>query len=169
MDNFLEEKRSALKTLLKFYTGQTVPTIRITTDRGIVALELGKRAFLRENSITDRVDQKGWEIQSPAIPIRSGKNMELGYICHPAGMTVGLKTDIKIIPVDENGVKIEDRIIEANFEGTVGRLSGLDDFNESIEYEKTGSWILPLLVGIVAGVFFFAPLFAWFMGFAGGR
>lgn len=166
--DFLAEKRSAIKTLLKFYTGKTVPTVRITTDRGFLALELGKRSRLRDNSLVDSVDQKGWEINSPAIPIISGKNMELGYLTHPSGTTLSLKPEVKVQMVDQDGNQIEDKYIEASFEGTIGRLSDIDDFNQSIEFERSGSWVMPLIIGIVAGVFFFAPLFAWFMGFASG-
>ena len=196
----LSEKRSSIQTLLKFYLGKTVPTIRITSDRGIVALELGKRARFRENSLIDSVDQKGWEIRSPAIPIISGNNMELGYLTHPKGMTVDLvpkvnviKTDqegnkllVDVFTLDENGERIpvldekkepipgkfethkEYDFIEANFEGTVGRLGDLDDFNQAIEFIRSGSWVVPLVIGIFAGVFGFAPLFAWLMGMLSG-
>lgn len=196
----LSEKRSAVQTILKFYLGKTVPTIRVINDNGNVALELGKRARLRENSLIDSPDQKGWEIRSPAIPIISGKIMELGYITHPKGMTVDLVPKVKVIKADEYGNKLmvdvftldekgekipilddkeqptgkyqmhkEYDYIEANFEGTVGRLGDLDDFNQAIEFIRSGSWVVPLVIGIFAGVFGFAPLFAWLMGMLGGH
>lgn len=197
--NILSEKRGFTQTLLHFYLDKTVPTIRIINDHGITALELGKRSRIRENSLVDSPEQKGWEIRSPSIPIISGSRMELGYITHPKGMTVGLVTNVKVIKSDEQGNKVmidvfdrdekgekieitgedgkptgtykmhkEYDYIEANFEGTVGRLADLDDFNQAIEYVKSGNWVIPLIIGIFAGVFGFAPLFAWLMGMLSG-
>lgn len=168
MKSFLAEKRGTLKQVLSFYSTKTVPTIRITTTGTVTALELGKRARLRDNSLIDTLDSKGWDITSDPVPMMHGKNMELGYITHPAGCTVSLTPNIKIRMADEHG-NPKDQYIEANFEGTIGKLADLDDFNESTEREQSRGWVLPLMVGIVAGVVFFAPLFAWLMGLAGGK
>jgi len=167
--SFLAEKRGTIKRIFSFYSTKTVPTIRITTNGTVTALELGKRARLRDNSLVDSLDSKGWDITSDPVPMIHGKNMELGYVTHPAGCTVSITPHIKIQMADENGIPREGRYIEANFEGTIGKLADLDDFNESTERETSRGWVLPLLVGIVAGVVFFAPLFAWLMGLAGGK
>jgi len=189
----LQDSRGLIKQLFNFNRLPTVPTIRIVTRGDLVALELGKRARLRDNSLHDSQSSKGWDIKGAPIPIIDGKNIELGYVTHPAGVTVSLKPVIKqiradedgkpvytMVPkVDENGNAVLDsqnnqvmtpmpEYIEANFEGVIGIDSDLDDFNESTERETSRGWIVPLLVGILAGVLFFAPLFAWLMGFAAG-
>lgn len=167
--NFLLEKRGFIKNILSFYTSKTVPTIRIITKGDMIALELGKRARLRDNSVIDGLDKKGWDITSDPIPIISGKDMELGYVTHPSGCTVKIKPDIKCQVADENGKPIEGAYVTASFEGVIGTGSDLDDFNESTEREQSRGWILPLLIGIIAGVIFFAPLFAWLMSMASGH
>jgi hypothetical protein len=165
-------------------------------------LELGKRARLRGNSLVDGTDRKGWDIKGSPIPMIHGNQMEMGYITHPSGCTVNIKTNVKVIAADENGNPIkageliydennrpsdfwtkagltvttdentpaplkytETKYVDLNFEGTIGVDADLDDFNESSEREVSRGWVVPLLVGIVAGVVFFAPLFAWAMSF----
>lgn len=200
--SLLTEKRGIVKQLLAFYTAETVPTIRIKMIGDQPVLELGKRAVLRGNSLADRTDRKGWGIQSKPIPMVHGSVMEMGYITHPAGCTVDVKTNVKVIASDENGNPIEagkiiydennkpeifwkdmgisgdknekvpeakryteTKYIDFNFEGTIGTQSDLDDFNESSEREQSRGWVVPLIIGIIAGVVFFAPLFAWLMAF----
>lgn len=189
----LLEKRGLMKQMFDFNRLPTVPTIRIVSKGGLVCLELGKRARLRENSLKDTIDNKGWDIRSNPIPIIEGKNIELGYLTHPAGCTLDLKPVVKIqradddgnpvytlLPsVDENGKELLDannkpilikvpEYIEAAFEGIIGVQSDLDDFNESTEREISKAWMLPLLVGIIAGVVFFAPLIAYVMTWIAG-
>lgn len=186
--SFLDEKRGLFKRLFSFYTTPTVPTVRIVMMGDLPVLEFGKRARLRDNSLVDSVDHKGWDIKGSPIPMIHGKTMEMGYITHPAGCTVGLKTNVKIIAadlegnpkiegaaiLDENGKKTgnvyeKTEYIEANFEGVVGIDSDLDDFNESTEREQSRGWVIPFILGGVAGVFFFAPLFAWVMSWIAQR
>lgn len=191
---FLDEKRGLVKQLFSFYTTQTVPTIRIVMRGDIPVLELGKRARLRENSLCESIDKKGWDITSSPIPMLHGKQMEMGYITHPAGCTVTLKPIVKVMASDDHGDPITIKIpklgddgkpvlkadgtpemiagfkyIEANFEGVIGTDSDLDDFNESTEREQTRGWIMPFFIGGVVGVFFFSPMFAWFMGWVAQR
>lgn len=191
--SLLDDKRGAVKRLFSFYSLLTVPTIRIVYRGNVPVLELGKRARVRENSLCDDVDKKGWDISSSAIPIIQGKQMEMGYITHPSGCTVQLKPVVKVMAADENGDPITTMIpkedkdgkpvidaegkpvmvpgfkyIEASFEGVIGTDSDLDDFNESTERIQGRGWAVPLLVGIIAGVVFFAPLFAWLMAFVAG-
>jgi len=191
--SYLDDKRGVVKRLFSFYSLPTVPTIRIVYRGDLPVLELGKRARIRENSLCDDVDKKGWDIESSAIPIIHGKQMEMGYITHPAGCTVQLKPVVKVMAADENGEPIRTTVqkrdekgelvldpegnpvmitgykyIEANFEGVIGTDSDLDDFNESTERIQSRGWAVPLLVGIIAGVVFFAPLFAWLMAFVAG-
>jgi hypothetical protein len=172
----LLEKRGLMKSMFDFNRLPTVPTIRIVSKGGLVCLELGKRARLRENSLKDNIDDKGWDIESTPIPIIEGKQIELGYLTHPAGCTLDLKPFVKIqradddgnpvytlVPsVDENGKEIlnaegkpvlikKPEYIEASFEGVIGVHSDLDDFNESTEREISKAWMLPLLVGIIVG------------------
>jgi len=186
----LLEKRGLMKSIFDFNRLPTVPTIRIVSKGNLVCLELGKRARLRENSLKDNIDDKGWDIQSTPIPIIEGKNIELGYLTHPAGCTLEIKPVIKIIradddgnpvytlvpSVDDNGKEIlnaegkpvlikKPEYIEASFEGVIGVQSDLDDFNESTEREISKAWVLPLLVGIIVGVIFFAPLIAYVMSY----
>jgi len=165
--NLLEEKRGIFKRLFTFYRSPTVPTIRLTTDRGILCAELGKRARKRENSLVDTIDKHGWDISSEPVLIKSKKAWELGYITHPAGCTVTIKPDVKITFADENGNLVPDKYIEASFCGTIGRGAEIDDFNQSIEREKEGNWMLPLIIGIIFGVVLFAPFFTFLMSFAG--
>jgi len=194
--SILDEKRGLVKQLFTFYTTRTVPTIRIAMRGNIAVLELGKRARLRENSLADGIDRKGWDITSSPIPMIHGKNMEMGYITHPAGCTVDLVPVVKVRAASENGepVKIqiptrnqdgtpvlnpdgsikmqesdEYKYVVANFEGVVGTGSDLDDFNESTEREQSRGWIMPFVLGGVVGVFFFAPMFAWFMSWVAQR
>lgn len=189
----LMEKRGIMKDLFNFNRLPTVPTIRVVSKGGLIALELGKRARLRENSLKDSMDKKGWDIEGSPIPIIEGKNIELGYITHPSGCTVELKPNVKIIKaddegnaiikmvpmVDETGAEVKDKegkpvmvekpeYIEIAFEGIIGTHSDLDDFNESTEREVSRGWVVPLLVGIIAGVVFFAPLFAYLMSWVAG-
>lgn len=188
----LMEKRGIMKDLFNFNRLPTVPTIRVVSKGGMIALELGKRARLRDNSLKDSMDKKGWDIQGSPIPIIDGKNIELGYITHPAGCTVEIKPNIRIIKADEEGKPITNLVpmldetgadllkdgkpvmiekpeyIEMAFEGIIGTGSDLDDFNESTEREVSRGWIVPLLVGIIAGVVFFAPLFAYLMSWVAG-
>jgi hypothetical protein len=191
--SYLDDKRGVVKRLFSFYSLPTVPTIRIVYRGDVPVLELGKRARIRENSLCDDVDRKGWDIESSAIPIIQGKQMEMGYITHPAGCTVQLKPVVKVMAADESGDPIRTTVqkldekgepvldaegkptmipgykyIEANFEGVIGTDSDLDDFNESTERIQSRGWAVPLLVGIIAGVVFFAPLFAWLMAFVAG-
>lgn len=191
--SYLDDKRGVVKRLFSFYSLPTVPTIRIVYRGDVPVLELGKRARVRENSLCDDVDKKGWDISSSAIPIIQGKQMEMGYITHPAGCTVQIKPIVKVQAADENGEPIRTTVpkldengkpvmdpdgnpvmtsgykyIEANFEGVIGTDSDLDDFNESTERIQSRGWAVPLLVGIIAGVVFFAPLFAWMMAFVSG-
>jgi len=58
--------------------------------------------------------------------------------------------------------------IELNFEGVIVVQSDLDDFNESTEREVSRGWVLPLIIGLIIGVLFLAPLFAWLMRVASG-
>ncbi|MFA4859171.1 hypothetical protein [Methanoregula sp.] len=167
--NLLVDQRGAIKKVLSFYNSPTVPTIRLTSDHGVTCFELGKRARKRENTITDALDKNGWEISSEPVLIKSGKEVELGYVTHPSGVTLTIKPDVKIQAVDENGEKIPGKYVEGSYCGTIGRACDIDDFNQSIEREKSGNWLLPLVIGIVVGVMFFSPLFAWLMGFAGGN
>lgn len=183
----LSDKRGFFRQLFEFNRLPTVPTIRIVNRRGVTCLELGKRAKIRENSLKDSNDKKGWDIEGSPIPIIEGKNMELGYITHPAGCTVELRPVIKQIRADEGGNPVFIEVpevdesgketgrtikkpdyIEANFEGVIGNLSDLDDFNESTERETSRGWVLPLMVGLIIGVLFLAPLFAWLMRVASG-
>lgn len=164
----LSDIRGMLTEMLRFSRAPTVPTIRIISRYGIAALELGRRARVRENSLYDSYDKKGWDITSEPTPIKAGNSIELGYITHPTGCTVALKPDIKIIRVDENGLPIlsesgEVRYIEASFEGVIGRAAELDDFDRSINYEKEGNWALPFVVGCIVGVILLSPVFAWLM------
>jgi len=184
----LNDTRGRILQLMRFARSRSVPTVRIVTDRGLAALELGRRVRIRENSLYDSYDKKGWDITSPPTVIKSGKETELGFITHPSGCTLTLIPDVKIIRVDEFGHphKIgeiiydrfnqptaeaykETKYIEASFEGTIGQGSELDDFDRSIGYEKEGNWLLPLLVGVIIGVIFISPLFAWLMAKAGGH
>lgn len=192
--SFLAEKRGIVKQLFTFYSSPTVPTIRIAMRGNFPVLELGKRARLRENSIIDGIDRKGWDILSSPVPMIQGKNIEMGYILHPSGCTVDLKPNVKVQAADEEGNPIiiqvpktdengkpvlkEDgtpemvsgyRYVELNFEGVIGVHSDLDDFNESTEREQSRGWVLPLFVGIVAGVVFFAPMVAYLMSMAAGK
>lgn len=196
MASILDEKRGLVKQIFTFYTTETVPTIRIRMKGNIPILELGKRARLRDNSLHETIDRKGWDITSSPITMIHGKKMEMGYITHPAGCTVDLIPVVKVRAADVNGepvkLKIPDRnedgttklnpdgsvkmietgeykYINANFEGVIGTGSDLDDFNESTEREQSRGWIMPLFIGIVAGVFFFAPMFAWFMSWVAQR
>jgi hypothetical protein len=166
--SLIREKRGLFKQLFIFYRSPTVPTVRMTTDRGIVCLELGKRARKRENSIVDSMDKHGWGIESEPILIKSGKETELGYMTHPAGCTVTIKPNVQITFADENGNPVADKYIEASFCGTIGRGAEIDDFNQSIEREKEGNWMLPLIIGIIAGVVLFAPFFTFIMSLAAG-
>ncbi|RPJ04314.1 MAG: hypothetical protein EHM36_10955 [Deltaproteobacteria bacterium] len=176
MGSFFADKRGFIKNILSFYTLKTVPTIRLSKDG--TALEIGKRARLRENSLVDSLDGDAWDIQSRPVLMTHRKNAELGYILHPAGVTVEIKPTIKIVRADENGNLIGQydkdgnfvgyKYVDVNFEGTVGKLADLDDFNESTERETSRGWILPLIIGIGLGVMVFAPMFAWLMGMAGG-
>jgi hypothetical protein len=166
--NVLLEKRGMIKSFLSFYTSKTVPTIRIITKGDLVTLELGKRARLRDNSLVDSLDKKGWDIKGSPIPMISGKDLELGYILHPAGCTLDLKTDVKVLRADENGKPVDPpQYLTLSFEGVIGTESDLDDFNESTEREQSRGWLLPLVIGLAAGVVFLAPLFAWLMALAG--
>lgn len=186
--SFLDEKRGIIKQLFRFYTSPTVPTIRITVKGNIPVLELGKRARIRENSLYDGIDRKGWDVTSSAIPMIQGNRMEMGYITHPSGCTVEMRPNIRVIAADENGNPIQDgatihdrdnnptdkkyeatKYLDLNFEGVIGAQSDLDDFNESTEREQSRGWITPFFIGIVAGVFFFAPMFAWFMSWVAQR
>lgn len=196
MASILDEKRGLVKQIFTFYTTETVPTIRIRMKGNIPILELGKRARLRDNSLHETIDRKGWDITSSPIPMIHGKKMEMGYITHPAGCTVDLIPVVKVRAADVNGEPIKLKIpernedgttklnpdgsvkmietgeykyINANFEGVIGTGSDLDDFNESTEREQSRGWIMPLFIGIVAGVFFFAPMFAWFMSWIAQR
>ena len=189
-----DDKRGMLKQLFDFNRLPTVPTLRIVPlGNGQVGIEVGKRARLRENSLKDSLDSKGWDIQGGPIPIIEGKSMELGYITHPAGCTLDFRPEVKIIKSDDEGNPVYELVpevdeagntvyvsegqpkttqkpvyITGNYEGVIGTGSDLDDFNESTEREVSRNWIVPLLVGIIAGVIFFAPLFAWLMSFAAG-
>lgn len=187
----LQEKRGLIKELVNFSRLPTVPTIRISMRGNTPILELGKRAKLRAGSLLDKIDTKGWDILSSPVMIRQGREFEPGFIVHPAGCTLDLKTVVKAIKaddagkpvfemvpsVDENGVAVLDKdknpvmvikpvYIEANFEGVIGVCSDLDDFNESTQREVSKSWILPFIVGCIAGVIFLAPIFAWLMSMA---
>jgi hypothetical protein len=191
--NYLNDKRGAVKRLFSFYSLPTVPTIRIVYRGNIPVLELGKRARVRDNSLCDAVDKKGWDISSSPIPIIQGKQMEMGYITHPAGCTVQLVPNVKVMAADPDGEPVKITIpkldaegkpvidpegkpvmvpgykyIDANFEGMIGTDSDLDDFNESTERVQSRGWVVPLLLGIIAGVVFFAPLFAYLMAFVSG-
>lgn len=171
--SFLEDKRGVVKRLFSFYSLPTVPTIRIVYRGDIPVLELGKRARVRDNSLCDAVDKKGWDISSSPIPFIQGKQMEMGFITHPSGCTVQLKPVVKVHAADPEGNPVvgadgEYKYIEANFEGMIGTDSDLDDFNESTERVQSRGWVVPLLLGIIAGVVFFAPLFAWLMAFVAG-
>lgn len=186
--SFLDEKRGLVKQLFTFYTQPTVPTIRITMKGNQPVLELGKRARIRENSLCDGIDRKGWDIEGSPVPMIQGKQMEMGYILHPCGATVEFKPNIKVIAADTNGNPIQEgetvydadnnptekkyektKYVDLNFEGVIGVDSDLDDFNESTEQERSRGWIVPFFVGTVAGVFFFAPMFAWFIAWVGQR
>lgn len=166
--SLIEEKRGTIKRLFTFYRSPTVPTIRLTTDHGILCAELGKRARKRENSLVDTMDKHGWDLSSEPILIKSKKDWELGYVTHPAGCTVTIKPDVKITFADENGDPVPNKYIEASFCGTIGRGAEIDDFNQSIEREKEGNWMLPLIIGIIAGVVLFAPFFTLIMSLASG-
>jgi hypothetical protein len=184
----LGDVRGSTTRLLRFVRARSVPTIRIVYIQGLAVLELGRRARLRENSLYDNYDKKGWDITSPAIPIKTGKTTELGFLTHPSGCTLSLVPDVKIIMTDEWGhamkagevvydrynqltseVYKETKYIQASFEGTIGQGSELDDFDRSIGYEKEGGWLLPLVVGVIIGVVFLSPIFAWLMAKAGGH
>lgn len=186
--SFLDEKRGLVKQLFKFYTTPTVPTIRIVVKGDIPVLELGKRARVRENSLVDGIDRRGWDIRGSAVPMIQGNRMEMGYITHPAGCTVQVQPNIKIIAADENGNPMKagepvfdkdgnptekkyetTKYIDLNFEGVIGTQSDLDDFNESTEREQSRGWIMPFVIGGVVGVFFFAPMFAWVMSWVAQR
>lgn len=172
MASILDEKRGALKTLFSFYSSPTVPTIRIINKQGMVAFELGKRARVRDNSLKDTIDRKGWDIQSTPVPMIHGKNMELGYITHPAGCTVNIKPEIKIIASDEFGNPVKEgdgfKYIEASFEGVIGTQSDLDDFNESTERDQSRGWAVPFVIGVFSTLLFIGPIYAWLMSFAAG-
>lgn len=194
--SFLDEKRGIIKQLFTFYTSPSVPTIRIVMNGKIPVFELGKRARLRDNSLADAVDRKGWDITSSPIPMIHGKKMELGYITHPTGCTLDFIPEVKVLAADddgnpirltipkrdENGIPVtgpdgkiimedtgEYKYIQGNFEGTLGEGSDLDDFNESTQREQSRGWMVPFFIGIVAGVFFFAPMFAWMMSWVAQR
>ena len=189
----LMEKRGIVKDIFRFNRLPTVPTIRIVSRGGLLALELGKRAKLGDNSLKDTMESKGWDIKSTPIPILDGKNMELGYVTHPSGVTLELRPIVKQIRADDDGrpvfvtvAEVDDEgkekldengkpvliqkpdYVEMAFEGVIGVGSDLDDFNESTEREISRGWVVPLLVGIIAGVVFFAPLFAWLMSWVAG-
>jgi hypothetical protein len=191
--NKLSEKRGFVKSFLDFNRLPTVPTIRLISRGDHVCMELGKRAKLRDNSLVDSMDKKGWDITSDPIPIMDGDRLELGYITHPAGCTLNIKPHVKQIrademgnpvyltaqKVDETGALVFDKdgkpvmiqkpdYIEANFEGVIGIQSDLDDFNESTERVISSAWVLPLIIGIIAGVVFFAPIAAWLMSYIAG-
>lgn len=173
--SILDEKRGLIKQLFAFYSSPTVPTIRIAMrgDNNPV-IELGKRARVRENSIVDKIDRKGWDITSSPIPIIQGKQIEMGYITHPSGCTLNLKPVVKVQAAGTDGTPIinpdgSHKYIEVNFEGVIGVHSDLDDFNESTEREQGREWVIPFLLGSIAGIVFFAPLFAWLMSMVAGR
>ena len=194
--SILNEKRGLIKQLMSFYSAPTVPTVRIAMKGNLPVLELGKRARIRENSLADSIDRKGWDICSSPIPMIHGKTIEMGYITHPSGCTVDLKPVVRVRASDDQGnpiklsvpkrnddgttalnpdgttVMIETagyKYIEAAFEGVIGVQSDLDDFNESSEREQSRGWVVPFLVGSIIGIMFFAPLFAWLMSFVGAH
>jgi hypothetical protein len=169
-ENFLKEKRGFIQNLLGWYTSPTVPTIRFTAKAGVPCFELGKRARLRENSIVDSVSAQGWEIPEGCEPvlIKSGDQAELGYLTHPAGVCLSIKPEVKLQAVDDEGNPVKDKWLLGSYCGTIGRYADIDDYNQSIEREKSGGWILPLIIGIILGVMIFAPLFALLMSLAGG-
>jgi hypothetical protein len=195
MASYFDEKRGLVKRAFTFYRAPSVPTIRIAMKGNTPVLELGKRARLRDNSLHEGIERKTWDITSSPIPMIHGKQMEMGYLTHPSGCTLDLVPKVKVRAADDNGDPIklmipklkedgtpelkEDgsalmvdagyKYIEANFEGTLGAYSDLDDFNESTPREQTRGWLMPFIVGGVAGVFFFAPMFAWFMSFVAQR
>ena len=186
----LDEKRGMLLKMFAFSRNPTVPTIRIAMRGDMPIIEIGKRATLRENSLCDRMDTKGWDITSSPILIKQGDDIQAGYLTHPAGCTLPLKINLKVIKADEYGKPIYEEVasvnengaaiikdgipvttkkpayVEANFEGVIGTLSDLDDFNESSPREVSRNWIMPFIVGCIAGVIFLAPLFAWGMSLA---
>jgi len=170
VENYLLDKRGSVQNLLGWYTSPTVPTIRFTAETGVPCLELGKRARKRDNSLVDSVDSHGWEIPKDCEPIliKSGDQTELGYLTHPAGVCLTIKPEVKIQAVDNQGEPIPGKYMVGSYCGTIGRYADIDDYNQSIEREKSGSWILPLIIGIILGVMIFAPLFALLMSFAGG-
>lgn len=193
MSSILDEKRGLIKRACSFYTTKTVPTVRITFTGDIPVLELGKRCRIRENSLKDSMDKKGWDITSSPVPMIHGNNLEMGYITHPAGCTVQLIPKVKVMAADDNGDPVQVMVpkmgpdgkpemkddkpvmipgfkyIEANFEGVIGTGSDTDDFNESTEREQSRGWLIPFIVGGVIGVFGFAPMFAWVMGWIAQR
>lgn len=189
----LSEKRNLFKSLFDFNRLPTVPTLRVVNRGGLTCLELGKRAKLRENSLKDTMDSKGWDITSSPVPLLEGNQVEMGYITHPAGCTVEMKPVIKQIRADQEGKPVYLEVpevdaagktildesgnpkmikkpdyIELNFEGIIGLQSDLDDFNESTEREVSRQWVLPFIVGIILGVIIFSPLFAWGLSMIAG-
>lgn len=194
----LGDIRGSIDSLLQFTRAPTVPTIRITTRNGPAHFELGRRARMRGNSLYDSYDKKTYDVTSDPTLIRVGRSAELGYITHPAGVTLSIESDVKIIKVDKFGheMKKGSRIyddnnrpllksengevvyqtydqtfyapIKASFEGTAGTLSGIDDQNESMAYQREGGWVTPFIVGLIVGVIFLSPVFAWLMSMASG-
>lgn len=101
----LDDIRGTVDSLLQFTRAPSVPTVRIMTRDGQAHLELGRRARLRDNSLYDSYDKKGWDITSLPTMIKSGRQEELGYITHPKGVTLSFETDVNIIAVDKFGHK----------------------------------------------------------------
>lgn len=103
----LNDIRGTIDSLLQFTRAPSVPTVRILTRNGQAHLELGRRARLRDNSLYDSYDKKGWDVTSIPTVIKSGRQQELGYITHPAGVTLSFESDVKIIAVDKFGHRKE--------------------------------------------------------------
>ena len=185
--------RGTFDNLIQFTRAPTVPTLRIISRKGQASFELGRRARIRGNSLYDRYDKKGWDITSAPTVFKIGRQMEEGYVVHPAGVTLAVNPTVKIIAVDQFGHEMKagqpiydqtgqlrydnDKLLtyektiyapELAYEGTVGTGAGLDDFNDSTAYERSGGWITPFIIGLFMGVMFLSPIFAWLMAMASG-